>query len=105
MTRHVAADLHFDLCRRLQTIERIKAGHFVDAMQRHAQPLRQRLQFLRRQVVKPLLDFVKCLDDHCGALRFHLRSGTAPDKNSSMLPGWDGTRFFAPIPANGSPPL
>ena len=61
---HVAADLDFGRGRRLQLVVREEARHFVQAVQRLADPLREGPELVLRQVAVLVLDLMEFLDDH-----------------------------------------
>ena len=61
---HVAANVNFDGRWRSAAIMRIEAGHLLNAIQRHRQPLGQGDERLARQVAVMLLNLVELLNDH-----------------------------------------
>jgi hypothetical protein len=64
VTGQIAADFDVHERRWLEAVMGIKAGYLMKAMQRHVEPLRQRAQFLLRQVATTFLNMVEFLDDH-----------------------------------------
>jgi len=87
---HVAADLDRDRRRLYEPVQRIEAGHLVQAVQRLLEPFGELAHLGRRQPTEPLLNLTQFLYDHC----YFLPSRSCLPLNN----GSAGLRAAAPRP-------